>query len=120
MKKSASSEAAKIYQKATRHSKRICVNTLHDARPALCLYHPNHGEDALCIRCKRPKPSRPTTPARSRDRLQESLSNWLSPQSKHMLGQLAKLGIYGSTSAEVAARFIDSALQRFSETKLRS
>ena len=37
----------------------------------------------------------------------------VSVQSEHLLERLGKRGIYGRNSAEVAARFIDEALQRF-------
>ncbi len=40
-----------------------------------------------------------------------SLVDWLSPQSVRLLEILAARGIYGSTREEVAARFIDGALQ---------
>ena len=37
----------------------------------------------------------------------------VSAQSEQLLEQLGKQGIYGRNTAEVAARFIDEALQRF-------
>jgi hypothetical protein len=37
----------------------------------------------------------------------------VSVQSEQLLEQLGKQGIYGRNTAEVAARFIDEALQRF-------
>ena len=39
----------------------------------------------------------------------------VSVQSGSLLEQLAERGIYGRNAAEVAARFIDKALQRFIE-----
>lgn len=39
----------------------------------------------------------------------------LSAQSLYLLHRLAKLEIYGETSGEVAARFVDLALQEFVE-----
>lgn len=39
----------------------------------------------------------------------------VSLQSEALLNQLAAQGIYGRNAAEVAARFIDEALQRFVE-----
>lgn len=36
----------------------------------------------------------------------------VSPQSERLLEQLAEFGIYGTTKEEVAARFVDRALQR--------
>lgn len=36
----------------------------------------------------------------------------LSPQALELLGELATLGIYGRTRAEVASRFVDEALCR--------
>jgi hypothetical protein len=44
----------------------------------------------------------------------------VSDQSERLLEQLARRGIYGRNSAEVAARFVDEALQKFvSPPKLR-
>jgi hypothetical protein len=40
----------------------------------------------------------------------------VSAQSAELLEQLAAKGIYGRNSAEVAARFVDEALQRYIET----
>jgi len=40
----------------------------------------------------------------------------LSQQSKDLLEELARRGIYGRNEAEVAGRFIDNALQEFVET----
>ena len=40
----------------------------------------------------------------------------LSTQSVALLAQLAEMGIYGRNAAEVAARFVDQALQNFVET----
>jgi len=37
----------------------------------------------------------------------------VSEQSEELLEQLARQGIYGRNSAEVAGRFIDQALQQF-------
>ena len=37
----------------------------------------------------------------------------VSVQSEELLEQLGKRGIYGRNAAEVAARFIDEALQRY-------
>ncbi len=37
----------------------------------------------------------------------------VSVQSEQLLEQLGKQGIYGRNTAEVAARFIDEALQKF-------
>jgi hypothetical protein len=42
----------------------------------------------------------------------------ISPQSKDLLEQLAALGIYGASPDEVAARFVDQALQRIVEARL--
>ena len=39
----------------------------------------------------------------------------VSVQSEELLEQLGKRGIYGRNAAEVAARFIDEALQRYVE-----
>jgi len=39
----------------------------------------------------------------------------VSEQSEELLEQLARKGIYGRNSAEVAGRFIDQALQQFVE-----
>jgi hypothetical protein len=39
----------------------------------------------------------------------------VSVQSEQLLEQLGKRGIYGRNAAEVAARFIDEALQRYVE-----
>ncbi len=39
----------------------------------------------------------------------------VSRQSELLLEQLAKKGIYGRNSAEVAGRFVDEALQKFVE-----
>jgi hypothetical protein len=43
----------------------------------------------------------------------DSLEVTLSVQSKRLLNELAERGIYGRNAAEVAARFIDAALERF-------
>jgi|GEM_PF-2850825 len=40
----------------------------------------------------------------------------LSEESVRLLDELAERGIYGKNKAEVAARFIDRALQEFAET----
>jgi len=45
----------------------------------------------------------------------ESFKVTLSHQSVQMLEELAKRGLYGRNSADVAARFIDQALERFAE-----
>jgi hypothetical protein len=37
----------------------------------------------------------------------------LSEDSVRVLGELAKLGIYGKNEAEVAGRFVDKALEQF-------
>ncbi|MGH9430739.1 MAG: hypothetical protein ACRD3T_04290 [Terriglobia bacterium] len=39
----------------------------------------------------------------------------VSVQSEQLLEQLAQKGIYGRNSAEVAGRFVDTALQQFIE-----
>lgn len=39
----------------------------------------------------------------------------VSVQSKQLLEELGKRGIYGRNAAEVAARFVDEALQRYVE-----
>ncbi len=39
----------------------------------------------------------------------------VSKESERLLEQLAKRGIYGRNSAEVAGRFVDEALQKFVE-----
>ncbi len=45
----------------------------------------------------------------------ESFRITVSMQSARLLDQLAGQGIYGRNRAEVAARFVDEALQRFVE-----
>ena len=48
-------------------------------------------------------------------RYEETINHALSVQSLDLLERLAKLGIYGESSAEVGARFVDKALQEFVE-----
>ncbi len=45
----------------------------------------------------------------------ETLEVTLSAQSKALLNELAKRGIHGRNAAEVAARFIDAALEKHAE-----
>ncbi len=46
-------------------------------------------------------------------RYEETINRSLSTQSLYVLDRLADLGIYGKTSGEVGARFVDRALQEF-------
>jgi hypothetical protein len=46
----------------------------------------------------------------------ETLEVTLSVQSKRLLLELSERGIYGRNAAEVAARFIETALEKFVET----
>lgn len=46
---------------------------------------------------------------------EDTINHALSVQSLDLLERLAKLGIYGESSAEVGARFVDKALQEFVE-----
>ena len=46
---------------------------------------------------------------------EETINHSLSGQSLYLLDQLAKLEIYGETTGEVGARFVDLALQGFVE-----
>ena len=48
-------------------------------------------------------------------RYEDTINYALSVQSLDLLERLAKLGIYGESSAEVGARFVDRALQEFVE-----
>lgn len=48
-------------------------------------------------------------------RYEETINHSLSVQSLDLLERLAKLGIYGESSGEVGARFVDKALQEFVE-----
>jgi len=48
-------------------------------------------------------------------RYEETINHSLSNQSLYLLDRLAELEIYGETSAEVGARFVDQALSEFVE-----
>jgi hypothetical protein len=48
-------------------------------------------------------------------RYEETINYCLSDQSLELLERLAELGIYGESSGEVGARFVDKALQDFVE-----
>ncbi len=48
-------------------------------------------------------------------RYEETINYSLSVQSIDLLESIAKLGIYGESSGEVGARFVDKALQEFVE-----
>jgi hypothetical protein len=58
-------------------------------------------------------PSRASSEIDSRGDHEETISYSLSAQSLWLLHRIAKLEIYGETSGEVGARFIDLALQEF-------
>lgn len=47
-----------------------------------------------------------------------SINHWLSRRSLVLLEELAELGIYGDSAAEVGARFIDQALKQFAQSDI--
>lgn len=44
-----------------------------------------------------------------------SINHWLSRRSLALLAELAELGIYGESAADVGARFVDQALKQFAQ-----
>ncbi len=52
-------------------------------------------------------------------RYENTINHALSVQSLNLLERLAKLGIYGESSAEVGARLVDKALQEFVQRSIR-
>lgn len=54
------------------------------------------------------------------DRYEDTINYALSRRSLDLLEQLSELGIYGESSAEVGARFVDRALKEFIQRNMES